>query len=687
MKKIIALMLVLVMMLAIVLTACGEEKPVESSSEQETTQDKEPVGTDKPVETGKNEESSTEPAATSGNDETDYNGETEKTEREPLEELSEDDYTKVTAPPSALGFVASLLGDIALPFAGRELDFSGSEAIEFTYFKSLPVIFYDFENEAFVEGQSNTNLLLDIDLTKLSFITEYSVDNGDFGSSLVKIYTAEDDDLGKVFVISAPETLSKNLVVDSNSMLKITSTLLDLVASYIGSLVDETVAGYAPLLGATAEDEDDMQITTYGEDEGSDIPFVTIDDEGNVTIDPIVFELIKSLINVFTDADLTDSLSYFSKAASIDMLKLFLPKDDSLTTVEYTTPTGETVEAELATIQLNGFMAKMMLLSLANQAEKDDFTGAYNKIYSYMPEDIQAYMPDVSALVSLIRSAAEEIGANEGIVINRYIYQGVSICDEIILDGSVIETIREASSDEEYYYDDDDDVYYEDEEYYGEDDDDEWDDGEWDDGEWDDDDWEEPEMLYATIRLEYYNGVGRYTLKETYSEEEEYLTRDYSFGVDEEGYYFESNDFFSVNRTVFAIDGNGYTLTVSNVEDDEMPDIRVNTLRFEIAQDGKSDLGVTITKTSYYKYYYAEWTDDGEDYEYEVEEGGSETVYSFEIKAIEPFTNDLESEVKNNRYDISNMMGLMEIYGDIYEKYGYIIDALISRMSGGDDYE
>lgn len=700
MKKIIALILVLVMMLAVVLTACGEEKIAESTSEQETTRGNEQTGTDKPAETGKNEESSTEPAATTGNPgdkteetgktvngtETEKNGETPKTEREPLEELSEDDYTKVSSPNWALELVASLLGDLALPLQNKEIDFSDAEAFEVTYFKSLPVIFYDFENETFVEGQSDTGLLLDLDLTKLSFLAEYAVDNGDYGSSSVKIYTAEDDDLGDVFVISAPETLTKNLVVDSESMIKITSTLLDLLSSYLASMIDDTDTEYAPLLGATAEDEDDMPVTAYGGEEGTGIPFVTVDDEGKISIDPIVFELINSLVSIFTDEDIADSLNYFSKAASIDILKLFLPKDDSLTPVEFTAPDGETVTAELATIQLNGFMAKMMLLSLANQAEKDDFTSAYNKIYSYLPEEFQAYLPDVSAIVSLIRSAAEEIGPDEGIVINRYIYQGASICDEVVLSGSVIKAIRDSFNDydDDYYYDDDDyEVYYEDEEYYGEDDED---DGEWD-GEWDDGEWEEPEMLYGTMRLEYYNGVGRYTFVETYSEEEEYLTRDYSFGKDEDGYYFESNDFFEINRTEFAIDENGYTLTVYEVETDDMPDVRTNSLRIEITQDGKADLCVKVTKTGYYKYYYEIWTGEGEEYEVEVEEGSSESVYRFEIKAIDPFTNTLEEEVKNNRYDISNMMGVMELYNEIYEKYGFIINALINGMSGGDYYD
>ncbi|MBO4217290.1 MAG: hypothetical protein J5940_05055 [Clostridia bacterium] len=687
MKKIIALLLVLMMTLTVVLTACGEEKTTDSSSESASSQDNTTGGTEKPAETEKQEESTAEPAATSGNNETGKTpDESGAKEREPIEPLSGDDYTKVSSAPSVIGLFASLINELSVPFEGREVDLSDTEAIEFTYFKSLPTYYYDFETGEFAPIQSETTLLADIDFTKLSFIFGYTVDNGEYGSSPVQVYTAEDDDLGKVFVITAPGLLSKNLVIDFSSAMKISSTVLGLLSSYIGSLAGDD-DGFAPILGESksGDEYDGGPIITYGAGEGSSIPFVTYDDEGKMTIDPAVMEIINSLISIISDGSITDSLNYFSKAASNDMLKLLLPKDDTLTKAEFVTAGGETVETELATVQLNGFMAKMMLLSLANRVETDDFTDAYNKIRAYLPEDIAAYLPDVSAVVSLIRSAAEEIGLNEGIVINRYILDGESICDEIILDGSIVKAIRESAyEDDEYDWDDDDDVIFE-EDYYGED----GEDGEWDDGEWDDGEWEEPEMLYGTMRFEYYNGTGKYTFVETYPEDEVYTVKDYSFGKDEEGYYFQDNDFFRTVRKVISIDGDGYTLISAEVSGGEMPDTRTTALRIDIVQEGGSDIGVRVSKLTEYKYYYSVWDDEGgDDYEYEVEEGSTSATYFFGIKKIDPFTNALDAEVKDNRYDISNMMGLMEIYSDIYDKYGFIIDALIAKLSGGgEDYE
>ena len=691
MKKITALLLVIFMMLAIVLTACGEnEVPIgsESASESGNTNTDASESTALPSQNDDTQTDGTQADGTQTDVEQTTGGEQpgtvtpggEKQPEDAPEPINGDEYTKVFADPSILNLFTDILADVSKMFE-KTIDLSEGKAYEISYNSSVPTFVWDFESDTITETISDTSFVLDIDLTDRDVLLSYQVKNGEDAYSDLTLYNAHSEKLGDVFVISAPEVLGKNLVLDTNSMMRLLSKLLSIASMYLDSVFgdEENVPMRSGLLGSTDDTEG-----------GISIPYVDIDEEGNVTVDPALFELVTSLLKIVSDKSIREGLGNFASFTANDMFKLLLPKDDSLQKVEYATAAGEIVEAELAEISVNGFLGKMMILALANRIEGSNFSEAYGKIVEYLPDDISAYLPDSATLVSLLRTIAEEMTFGDVISVRRYIVDGVSIADEITISDAILTAIEEAMISEEEYYDDDDDYsedYADDDDgeivIYGYDDDD--DDGEgWDDFEW-------PSRVSGVLKLEYCNGNGMFSYTTNYDDGESYVSSMFAFGKSGDGAYYLNDlaDTYYLRGTEFKADENGFTvIKTEDCTDEEYPSSYTDTFTFGIETQNGNDVAFNIMKKHEYRMVSEEWNDATSSYEKGEISGEDVKTYRICIKEIPTFDTTLPSEVEENRYDISDMTGLVEIYSDLLNsKYGFLIQALTAKLFGGDSDE
>ena len=340
----------------------------------------------------------------------------------------------------------------------------------------------------------------------------------------------------------------------------------------------------------------------------------------------------------------------------------------------------------------------MAILTVANQIEDGETAAAYSSIVEKLPDDITAYFPDVATIVSLLRSVADEITLGDAVTVNRYIVDGVSIADEIILSDALLTVLEETAWEigeliDDIRYGDDDDYYYDDDDYY--DDDYEYDFADEDDGEMyafgdeDDEYWDEWYRISGSFTLEYYNGEGMYRKTEYYSDGDAEDTSLLLFGKKDGKYYFEdrSSDYSATSYSL-EISAIGFTCVKTTEEFGEYPSRYENKLDVVLAFNAPNDVGVSVVKTSSYYYVYDEWDEETGDPTTLEASGADVTAKTVNIKAIGSFTNKLESEVEENRYDITDLSGLFDIYSDVMNsKYGLYIEMILSNLFGGGEEE
>ncbi len=690
MKKLTALLLALLMTLTMVLAACGDGEEA-STGPEDTRQAEE----SKPAEESSTSGTETQPGEDTASD-SQTSGNTEQTSgEEPKpgvapEPVNQDDYTKVTASPAILEYALNFAGQFMGLF-DQKVDFSDASAFRAEYGKSEPVYIYDPASETFIPANRTQEITVDVDFDKFNFLCNVNTTDDIGNADTLSIYLAESEELGKALVISAPSTLTKNVVIDGQSFLKIVKMALAFATGYIDSITAEgEEEDYAPMLDTS--EEDGIGVLLSGDEEGGfSLPFITVDDEGNVQIDPTFIQAVTAIINVLTDGETLNALRTSFSYIATDFLKLFLPRDDSLQKVAYNTQSGNSVSAEMATININGIFGKMMLLALANRLEEAEFAVSYGKIRSAMPDEIKQYMPDIDTVCVMLRAIAEEIGANKGIVINRYIVDGVSICDEIVADGAIVERVRELldrmnESGEEWEEDQewDEETYGEwtDDETDGEGSEDVYYEGEDTEGE-DVESW--PQIVDYTFALEYYNGAGRYIEVERYDDGSVFYATDVRFNVVDNVFSIlsGSEDCYDLLKATFNHNNLVIEKSTRNGTD-------CNTEKYDlrILNETEREIGFSAVATRTYHWEYVPVDDEGNEGETEIEEGESSESIFFRLSAIDSFTTPLPAEVNENKYDLTNVGGLIEIYSDLYVKYGYLFDAIFNRFSGGsEEYE